>query len=500
MKRNLDIRLYLLPLLLMVVALLPACKKNNVDSSNPPVITAVRSYVASPNDTVLTSAVPNGQWVVITGQNLKSTTRIEFDGVPASFNPVLFANNSLVVQIPTIMFSTVDTSKLYTVKVTTAGGVATFNFKLGPPAPAVWGISDVFAAPGDSVYLFGANLLFVKSFTYGGLPVPHFTTTMLGDSLGFVMPSGVQNSRLVIVTAKSGTAVDTISAKPIISGISYVNPQLGDSVYVYGSYLKTISSFSFGGATITNFTEGPRGAYVSFVAPDANSYSSGPVTIVTSYGTASTVNKVNTQNNDKVGLLGDFEWGDNFGFGWAGDEYLTGAWAYPEFNGSMGKDNSQFMVINAPKDNPVLAAGASVVYPLGNSNTGNHWVPVANITDPPANWAFQFDISVAKPWIGGTLYIETQFAGDTYVARYEPWKNSKAGFETRGWETVIIPLSAFKSKVDQLGDGVSITQISDLLGPTGAGSYNMYLGNFGTSSIATGFYAAIDNIRCVKIK
>lgn len=500
MKKNLGIRLYLLPLLLMVVALLPACKKNNEGSSNPPVITGVRSYVASPNDTVLTSAVPKGQWVVITGQNLKSTTRIEFDGVPATFNAVLFAQNSAVVQIPQITFSTIDTAKLYTVKVTTTGGTTSFTFKLGPPAPVVWGISDVFAAPGDSVYLFGGNLLFVQSLTYGGLPVPHFNTTLYGDSLGFVMPAGTLSSKLVVVKAKSGTAVDSITAKPIITGISYVNPKLGDSVYVYGAYLKTISSLSFGGATITNFTEGPRGAYVKFVAPDENSYSSGPVTIVTSYGTTFTVNKVNTQNNDKVGLLGDMEWGDNFGFGWGQYEHLTGEWEYPQFNGPMGKDHSQMMVIDCPKDNPVLAAGAKMDIPLGNSNTGNHWVPVANITDPPANWAFQFDISVAKPWKGGTLYIETQFAGDTYVARYEPWKNSKAGFQTKGWQTVIIPLSAFKSTVDQLGDGVSITQISDLLGPTGANPYNMYLKNFGSSSIETGFYVAIDNIRCVKIK
>jgi hypothetical protein len=500
MKKNLDIRLYLLPLLLMVVALLPACKKNNEGSSNPPVITGVRSYVASPNDTVLTSAVPKGQWVVITGQNLKSATRIEFDGVPATFNSVLFAENSAVVQIPQITFSTIDTAKLYTVKVTTTGGATSFNFKLGPPAPVVWGISDVFAAPGDSVYLFGGNLLFVQSLTYGGLPVPHFNTTLYGDSLGFVMPSGMQSSKLVVVKAKSGTAVDSITAKPIITGISYVNPKLGDSVYVYGAYLKTIRSLVFGGATITNFTEGPRGAYVKFVAPDENSYSSGPVTIVTSYGSASTVNKVNTQNNDKVGLLGDFEWGDNFGFGWGQFEHLTGEWEYPQFNGPMGKDHSQMMVIDCPKDNPVLAAGAKQDIPLGNSNTGNHWVPVANITDPPSSWAFQFDISVAKPWMGGTLLIKTRFAGDTYVARYEPWKSSKAGFQTRGWETVIIPLSAFKSTVDQLGDGVSITRISDLLGPTGAGPYDMYLQNFGNSSIATGFYAAIDNIRCVKIR
>ena len=166
----------------------------------------------------------------------------------------------------------------------------------------------------------------------------------------------------------------------------------------------------------------------------------------------------------------------------------------------MGTDNTQFMYI----DNPVLAGGASVFIPLGNSNTGNHWVPVANITDPPSSWALQFEISVAHPWNGGTLYIKTQFAGDSYVARYEPWKipgsNVTKAFITKGWETVTIPLSEFRSTVNTLGDGVSITQITRLLGPTGANSYNMTLKNFDTSPTATGFYAAIDNIRCVKIK
>jgi hypothetical protein len=504
MKKNLDIRLYLLPLFLMVVALLPACKKNNEGSSNPPVITSVRMYRPSPKDTLMSTgnaktdptwAGGTGQYVVIIGQHLKSTTRIEFDGVPASFDPIFFADNSAIVRIPQITFSTIDTSKLYTLKVTTPGGSTTFSFKLGPAAPAIYAISDVFANPGDSVYLFGANLVLVQQLVYGGTPITKFKTSLSGDSLGFLMPATTSN-KLVTVTTKSGTVIDTINAKPAIYGISYVNPKLGDSVYVYGAYLKTVQSISFGGATITNFTEGPRGAYVKFSAPDENSYSSGPVTIVTSYGTASTVNKVNTQNNDKVGLLGDMEWGDNFGFGWAANENLTGPWNTHEFDGSMGTDYSQFMSIN----NPVLAGGASVFFPLGSSNTGNHWLPVANITDPPANWAFQFDISVAKPWKGGTLLIKTRFAVDTYVARYEPWKNSKVAFQTKGWETVTIPLSAFRSTVDQLGDGVSITRISDLLGPTGAGPYDMYLENFDTSPTATGFYVAIDNIRCVKIK
>jgi hypothetical protein len=508
MKRTLDSRLLFLPLLLMIVALLAACKKEVTTNSAPPSITSVRMYNASPMDTLMSTGNPatdstwsgrSGRFVVIIGDNLQKATQITFNGVPASFNPTLFAPTSAVVQIPDILFSKVDTAKLYTIEYTTAAGTTTFSFKLGAPAPIIWGVSDVFANPGDSVYLFGANLVLVQHLVYGGTDIPQFNSSLYGDSLGFLMPATTSN-KLITVTTKSGIAQDTINAKPVIYGISYVNPKLGDSVYVYGIYLKTVQSISFGGATITNFTEGPHGAYVSFVAPDENSYSNGPVTIVTSYGTVSTVNKVNTQNNDKVGLLGDFEWGDNFGFGWAQFEHLTGEWSHPEFNGSMGTNHSQFMSI----DNPVLAGGASVFYPLGNSNTGNHWVPVANITDPPANWAFQFDISVAKPWKGGTLLIKTRFAGDTYVARYEPWKipgsNKTVAFQTNGWQTVIIPLTNFRKKGNQLGDGVSITQISDLLGPTGAGPYDMYLENFDTSPTATGFYVAIDNIRCVKIK
>jgi len=503
MKKKSYLRLCFLPLLFMIVALSPACKKNaDGGSSAPPVIAAIKNYVASPNDTVLHSAVAKGQWVVITGQNLQNATQIYFDGVPASFNTALFAPGSAVVQIPNIDFGKIDTAKLYTVKYVTGAGSTTFAFKLGPPAPTISAVSDVFAAPGDSVYVYGTNLILVQQFSYGGTKIPKFNSNANGTSLGFLMPA-TTSDKFIIVTTKSGTARDTINAKPIIYGISYVNPKLGDSVYVYGAYLKTIESISFGGATITNFTEGPHGAYVKFSAPDENSYSSGPVTIVTSYGTISTVYKVNTQNNDKVGLLGDMEWGDNFGFGWGQFEHLT--YAQADFNGSMGTNKSQFMYIDCPKDNPVLAAGAKVDIPLGNSNTGNHWVPVANITDPPANWALQFDISVAKPWKGGTLYINTEFASnDQYVARYEPWKipgtNKTVAFKTKGWQTVIIPLSEFRSKVDQLGDGESITKIINLLGPTGASKYNMYLKNFGSSSVETGFYAAIDNIRCVKIK
>ncbi|MEO7216380.1 glycan-binding surface protein [Mucilaginibacter sp.] len=498
MKNKSYLQLCYLPLLLLLVAFLPACKKDAATNSAPPVIASIKSYVVSPNDTVLNSAVAKGQWVVITGQNLQNATQINFDGVAASFNAALFAPNSAVVQIPNIEFSKIDTTKLYTVEYATAAGTTTFAFKLGPPAPTLSAISDVFAAPGDSVYLYGSNLVLVQQLSYGGTKIPKFNSNANGTALGFLMPA-TTSDKFIVVTTKGGTARDTINAKPIIAAISNGNPDLGDSVYVYGAYLKTVQSISFGGATITNFTEGPRGAYVKFLAPGKYSYASGPVTIVTSYGTVSTPYKVNTQNGVTDGLLANFEWGDNFGYAWWGDEKLAFG-PVAAFNGSMGTNNTMYIYF----DSPVLAGGASAYAPLGNSNTGNHWVPVASITDPPSQWALQFEISVAHPWNGGTLYIRTEFAGDSYVARYEPWKipgsNKTVAFQTKGWQTVTIPLSEFRSKVNELGDGESVTKLNQLLGPTGANSYNMTLKNFGSSTTATGCYAAIDNIRCVKIK
>src|SRR3954470_7388309 len=155
MKKILNARLCLLPLLLMIVALLPACKKMN-DSSNAgaPSITSVRLYHPSPKDTLIGTGNLNtdtsftghsGKYVVIIGHNLQNATNITFDGVPTSFNTALFAQNSAVVSIPYINFSTIDTAKLYTIQYTTPAGSTTFSFKLGPPAPTMVAISDVFA-------------------------------------------------------------------------------------------------------------------------------------------------------------------------------------------------------------------------------------------------------------------------------------------------------------------------------------------------------------------
>jgi len=503
MNKILNHRLYL-PLLIMIVALLSACKK---DVEKPPVISEIRSYVASPNDTVLHNLVADGQWVVITGQNLQNAIEIKFNGVTAPFNGTLFSRNNAVVQIPSIMFSTIDTSKLYTIEYTTTGGSTTFAFKLGPGVPTITAISNVFANPGDSVFLYGTNLVLIESFSYAGTNITSFKSNLDGTSLGFLMPAQQPTDR-VLLTTKGGSVDFKIEAIPTITRVSNENAVAGDSVYVYGTYLKNIQSFTFGGAAITSFQSSADGSSVGFVMPSVSANE--PVSITTQFGAVTTIFKVNTRLSDD-GVLANMEWGNYFGWGWWGASGLTvnsaansAGWitVKPDFDGVLGTNNTMFVSFNTSS----ISGGDGESFGPYNFPIGaNQWVPAANLSDPVDKWAIKFEISVAKPWNGGTLCFESGFAGGSYVARYEPWQisaTSTAAFSTKGWQTVTIPLSSFRAADPTLGKGkgASVASLTSLLGASGNTGLSIYLHNFSTAATTTGFYAAFDNVRLVKIK
>jgi hypothetical protein len=485
--------------MMLIVTMLTSC--DNDDLNGAPLITSVRNYAAAPNDTLVTSLVP-GQWIVIHGDNLKEATQISFNGSPAQFDAVLFTDNTAVLQVPfSLPFNNIDPNIVNTIQYVTTAGTTTFKFNVMPPPATITGNSMTSATKvGDSIYIYGTNLYLIEKLTIAGMEISPLKMEDDGSSIGFLLPAiDAPMPWAGVLVAATGTSAFDVLIVPEIFAISNANPSQGDLIRVYGKNLNGVSSFSFGSKVITTFTEDPDGSYVEFVAPDKWSYTSGPVTIVSTYGTVSTPYDINTQNDKWLGLLANFEWGDYFGYHWWGDISLAFG-PVADFNGSMGTNNSMYVYFNTP----VLDAGASKYAPLGNSNTGNKWIPLANMSDPVENWGLQFEISVANPWDGGTLYIRTEFAGDTYVARYEPWKipgsNKTLAYKTEGWQTVTIPLSEFRTKVVTLGDGESPTRLNQLLGSTGASSYNMTLMNFDSFKTTTGFYAAIDNIRVVKIK
>lgn len=487
----------------MSVALLPACKKNAENAL--PVITSIRSYVASPNDTVINSAVANGQWVAIAGRNLQNAIRISFDGVPATFNSTLFAPKSAVVQIPAIQFSAIDTAKLYTVQYVTTAGSTTFSFKLGPAAPTVTAISDVFANPGDSVFIYGTNLVLVQHFSYGGTEIPSFKSNIDGTALGFLMPATTPTDQ-VSITTKSGSVTFKMVAIPTITGVSNENATPGDSVYIYGTYLKNIQTLTFAGQAITSFTSSKDGKSLGIVMP--LNATSGPASITTKFGAATTVYNV----YDLVyGLIGDLEFNsstDKFGMiGWDGGSQVTGTAANaqswlpynPDFSGNL----SNFGVLKTGVLQPGEGYGNGWPPSYQLAFDKEQWIPNANLSDSIQNYALKFEMSIPQAWNGSALNIEVN-GNNTFIYRWEPWQNSgtTVAYTTKGWITLTIPFTEFRKKDATLGDGkgVAMTKFSDILDSSGNGTCFIWVHNYGSSATTTGFYGAFDNLRVVKIK
>ncbi|SDP28957.1 hypothetical protein SAMN05428975_1011 [Mucilaginibacter sp. OK268] len=493
MKKKSYLSLCVLPLFFAIVALLPACKKNN-DSGGAaaPVVTSVRLYVPSPNDIVLSNGDPKssasiygngGIYVAIVGHNLQNATEIDFNGVPAKFNVALFAPNNAVVQVPTINYAKIDTTKLYTLVYKTAGGSTTFSFKLGPMLPTLTGISDVFTQPGDSVYVTGTDLVLIKSVSYGGSVISSFKTDTNGRFIGFLMPA-VKTTDQVLVTTKSGSAAFKIVATPTITGISNENALSGDSVYVYGTNLRSIQKVVFAGTTITSYKALSNGKAIGFVLPALSS--SGPVSVTTEFGTATTVYNVNDVATGSIS-----NWDSNFNWQyWGAGKQTNGD---PNFSGN----SSTYFVL----DISGLAKGDGWPWSTNIPMNGAQWVPKANIADSASHWAFKFEVSIPKAWNGTTVDIVSGVGG--YIARWEPWQKNAtttAPYITKGWVTVTIPLTSFRASDPTLGEGMgaSISKISDLTGTSGNTSCTLYIHNYGTS--AAGFYGAVDNLRVVKIK
>ncbi len=489
--------------MMVIITLFTSCNNNDDDitNANAPVITEVRNYAKSPNDTLVTSINP-GQWIVIHGSNLKNAKQISFNGRPADFNAGLFSENTAVLQVPSsIPFNNVDSAILNTINYVTREGATTFKFNVSAPLATITGNSFTAAnVAGDEIFIYGTNLYLIEKLTIAGIDVPSFTTVEDGSSIGFALPEiDAPMPWEGMVVAESGAYEFSIIivSDPLINAVSNANPLEGDLIRVYGENLTSISSISFGEAVITDYTQDPDGFFVEFMAPDWSSYASGPVTIVSTHGTATTPYNVNTRNGVTDGLLADFEgWGGTY-FGYAWWQHLN-IGGNADFDGSMGTNEGLIGFFQTP-----ILAGGDRKEAFFNSNSDNYWIPEANLSDPVENWGLQFEMSVAEPWNGGTLYIQTAIAGENFVARYEPWKISDsqtADFMTDGWQTVTIPLSQFKSKVTELGDGDSITNLAQLIGPTGASNYVIYFKNFSSDDTKTGFYAGFDNIRVVKIK
>src|SRR5665213_1170959 len=102
-----------------------------------------------------------GNYYVIKGTNLGSTTAIVINGVSIYFNRALNSDNSVVFQIPsTIPYVQPQPN---TVVLTTLHGKVTYNFTVLPPPPTILSVSDYDFSANSQFTLFGKGFSSVSA-------------------------------------------------------------------------------------------------------------------------------------------------------------------------------------------------------------------------------------------------------------------------------------------------------------------------------------------------
>lgn len=505
-------------LLLCIVAgvmLLPACRE---DQAGQPSISHLRNYAASPNDTVL-QTVSAGQWVVVVGNNLSSVSQAYFGTTAASINSTFFSDTCCVIQIPSIPFQLVPRDKLNEIILFSEGGTANFEVNItGAPIIShvrAYGASsnnEILSAilPGQKINLVGYNLKNAEKIAFQGIEAD-LTKVAYSDTSAIVqIPadlSGGDASQVNMISYTTKIGVGTFAIKiigpPVITSISYEIPKAGDPVYLYGNNLGGVQSLTFAGEIISTYEVSADGTSVSFIAPALTQ--SGPVVVTTLGGTFTTaykVNDINFINGGGVGIIANMEWSDYFGWAWWGGGILNSSdpnSGWPSYNADFGVGTGMYIEL---KSNILNGGAGDDGNAIRINDAKSGWVPAENLSDPGSNWALKFEINVAKPWKGGTICIKS--TNGNYIARYEPWQISSSktiSYTTKGWQTVTIPLSEFRAKDANLGDGkgLSITKVSDLLDTgSGTGNLTVYMHNFSTGATETTFDGAFDNFRVVK--
>lgn len=501
MKKIIYNRIYFLQFLCIVAvfALLFACEK---DEANPPVISEIRNYDASPNDTII-NTLNAGQWVVVLGKNLSDVRQVYFGSIPATINGTFLTNESIVVQVPTIPFQSVPREKLNVVTVVNSSGPASFEIAItgAPIISHVRNYEDNVIAesvvPSQKIKIIGYNLKVATKISFQGVAADLTSVEYPDDSTAIVQVPAVLSggdaslANTISVTNKLGTGTFAIRiiGPPIITSVSYEFPREGDQVYLYGNNLFSVQSLTFAGATISSYEASADGTSLKFTAPKLTQ--SGPVAITTKGGqftTAYTVNDLTT------GMIGNMEWGDKFGYAWWGGASLTSgnpSSGWPPYNPDFTGNSSMFLELKNNK----LAGGAGddgVALRLSEMQ----WLPAESLSDPVGSWVLKFEINVPHAWNGGTVTIKS-WKGD-YSALWAPWQISPSNtkpYTTQGWQTVAIPLTSFRTNN---GTGTSVPNLISLIGNTGKTGLILYVHNYSTAPTETSFDASFDNFRVVK--
>ena len=202
------IALTLSSLALVISLFMASCSKEEVVGM--PVIKSVRLTDPATAGQSLTSTTL-GKGLVIEGTNLGTTKRVYLNDFEYVINPVYATDNNIVLVIddktPTVATDPKVTNKI---RVVTAGGEASYDFTILPPAPIIDSLSNEFANVGDKITLYGSYFFFIDKVVFpGNVAATSVVPATDGKTCVVTVPAGATTAGNISMTTKSGTSANT---------------------------------------------------------------------------------------------------------------------------------------------------------------------------------------------------------------------------------------------------------------------------------------------------
>jgi len=351
--------------------------------------------------------------------------------------------------------------------------------------------------PGNYVVLQGSHFTGIKAVYFDGVEANVNTALGSDDNIPVIVPTipfaTLDQTKLNTITVVTATGQVTfkfpvVPLATVVTSMSNEDALAGETVTVNGSNFFYIDKVILpGGITVSSgIVTNDLGTTLTFTVPTGVT-TGGPIQVVNRYGTGTSVLLF---DDFTTGVTNNFDNVNNYSWGLSSGATNSSS-AFPNNTGYYG-------VLSATS----IPAGDWGWYNGGRSINLNpaQLVPAADVASGSlSNYAIKFEINVpaSTPWVNGSIFLSINY-GFTYLAAYDPWKNSdgtSTAFTTNGWQTVVIPLSQFRTND---GAGSPDVSISDLIGSSGNNALSFFFINDGTT-VVTAFTAAIDNIRVEKI-
>ena len=352
------------------------------------------------------------------------------------------------------------------------------------------------AGPGQTVVIQGNNFSSTQQVYFNGYLSPFNAALLSENNIVVTIPSDMPFASLdpadlntIKVVTSNGEVTFTFPIEPpppVINSASNEYAAAGDQLTITGNNFFYIDKVIFpGGIEVTTDIEANATGTVMQLTVPPGITTGGPLQVVNRYGVGTSLLLFNDYT---TGVLCNFD-NVNTLNNWAGATIKNSATDFPGNTGMY----AHLKYSDIPANDFVWYGGGRSL----NVEVNLPWVPTADLNLPLDNYAVKFEISTNDEWKGGSLFIVKDYSWN-FLARYEPWKSGTV--KTEGWKTVVVPLSLFKTKANNMdGTGDPASSMTALLGASGSGGINIFVIN-AENSVLPVFDLAVDNFRVARIK